>query len=266
MAASFPSRYGPWAVIAGASEGLGAAFADALAARGHHLVLMARRKEVLEEQAALLTKKHGVEVRLLACDLADASFVEKLQSTTAGLDVGVAVYNAAYSFIAPMLTRPLEDALRVVDVNCMGPLRFVHALAPGMVQRKRGAIVLMASVAGFQGSPTLSVYAASKAFNMVLGESLWAELRPQGVDVVTSCAGAIRTPNYQKTSMKEAPGIMDPADVVEKTLAALGGGPIVVPGAINKLAAFFLRRVLTRKGAVELIAKSTSDLGSKEPA
>lgn len=258
--AKSPTRYGPWAVVAGASEGLGAAFADTLATRGHHLVLLARRAELLDAAALDLSKRHGVEVRTLVCDLADGSFGERLGEATAGLDVGVAVYNAAHSFVAPLLERPLDEALRVVDVNCRGPLRFVHALAPQMVARRRGAIVLMASVAGFQGSATLSVYAASKAFDMVLGESLWAELAPKGIDVVTSCAGAIRTPNYQKLASKEAPGIMDPKAVVEETLAALGHGPIVIPGAVNKLAAFLLRRLMSRKGAVKLMSKSTAGL------
>lgn len=255
-----PERYGPWAVVAGASEGLGAAFADALAARSMNLVLLARRGDVLGTLAAELRERRGIEVRTLVTDLADAGFPEALARETAGLDVGVAIYNAAYSFVAPLLDRPLEDALRVVDVNVRGPLRFVHTLVPAMITRGRGALVLMASLAGFQGSPRLSVYAASKAFNIVLGESLWAELGPKGVDVVVSCAGAIRTPGYARLLEKEAPGTLDAAEVAERTLASLGHGPGVVPGGVNKLATFFMRRLATRRGAIGIMGKSVSGL------
>lgn len=260
MKNTFTHRYGPWCVVAGASEGLGAAFADAIAEQKINLILVARRAELLETVAKHLRAKRSVEVRTLAADLAEGAFVEALNKLTSELDVGLAVYNAAYSFIAPLLDRPLGDALRVVDVNVRGPLRFVHALAPSMVARGRGGIVLMSSLAGFQGAPRLAAYAASKAFNIVLGESLWAELRPKGVDVLVSCAGAIRTPNYLASTHREAPGTLDAKDVVDQTLAALGVGPMVVPGGVNKLARFFLGRILPRKAAVDVMARSTEGL------
>jgi short-subunit dehydrogenase len=258
--AEFPSRYGPWAVVAGASEGLGAAFAEALAARGHHLVLLARRADALESFAEQLRAARGVTVRPVVCDLGDASFEGTLARATADLDVGVAVYNAAYSFVAPLLSRPLADALRVVDVNVRGPLVFLHTLVPAMIQRKRGAVVLMSSLAGFQGSPKLAAYAASKAFNTILGESLWAELAPHGIDLVVSAAGAIRTPNYAKTLKREAPGTLDASTIAERSLSALGRGPLVVPGATNKLATAVLRRLLPRTSAIGIMGKSVSDL------
>jgi len=252
--------YGPWALVAGASEGLGAAFAEALAERGHHLVLIARRKPLLDELAARLTAAHGIEVRTLALDLADGGWVAQVEALAAELAIGVAVYNAAFSYIGKLLDRPLANAERVIDVNVHGVLRFVHALAPPMRARKRGALVLMSSLAGFQGSPRLAAYAASKAYITVLGESLWAELRPEGVDVLVSCAGAIRTPGYQKTAKRDAPGTLDPAQVVARTLAALGKGPVVVPGAMNKLARIVLGRVLSRRAAVGVMARNTADL------
>ena len=257
---SFPERYGRWAVVAGASEGLGAAFAEALAARGHGLVLLARRGDVLGALAVDIAARHRVEVRPVACDLADPSFVDALAGATSDVEVGVAVYNAAYSFVAPLLERPLEEALRVVDVNIRGPLRFAHLLVPPMISRRRGALVFMSSLAGFQGSPKLAAYAASKAFLSILGESLWAELAPHGVDVVASCAGAIRTPGYAKALQKEAPGTLDASAVVDATLGAIGHGPVVVPGAVNKLATFYLRRIATRRGAIGIMGKSVAGL------
>jgi short-subunit dehydrogenase len=257
---SFPSRYGQWAVVAGASEGLGAAFAEALAARGLHLVLLARRADVLDEFAAKLRASRGVMVHPVACDLGTPSFAEDLARAVEGIDVGVAVYNAAYSFVAPLFDRTLAEALRVVDVNIRGPLVFLHGLVPRMIARQRGAVVLMSSLAGFQGSPRLAAYAASKAFTTILGESLWAELAPEGIDVVVSAAGAIRTPGYAKTLQKEAPGTLDASAIAERTLGALGRGPVVIPGATNKLASALLRRLLSRKSAIGIMGKSVSDL------
>ena len=260
MTAPFPDRFGRWALVAGASEGLGAAFAEGLARRGCHVVAIARRAEPLEELATRLREAHEIEVRILALDLAGDAWPAQLRALAGELEIGVAVYNAAYSFVGPLLDRPLADATRVIDVNVMGPMQFVHALAPAMIARERGAIVLMSSLAGFQGSPRIAAYAASKAFITVLGESLWGELRPRGVDVLVSAAGAIRTPGYQKTAKKDAPGTLDPARVVELTLRAIGKGPMVVPGGVNKLARFFLGRLLTRRAAVGVMARNTADL------
>ncbi|MEJ7733137.1 MAG: SDR family NAD(P)-dependent oxidoreductase [Polyangiaceae bacterium] len=253
-------RYGRWAVIAGASEGLGAAFARLLAGRGCDLLLLARRAEVMSSLADEIRAAHGVEVRTLPIDLGDAGLGTALDEAIRGLEVGVAVYNAAYSFVGPLLDRPLADALRVVDVNCRGPLTFIHSVAPQMVARRRGALVLMSSLAGFQGGPSLATYAASKAFNIVLGESLWAELRPSGVDVVVSAAGAIRTPGYLRAARKQAPGLLDPEVVAARTLDALGRGPLVVPGHVNQIARFVLGRLLPRASAVRTMARSTRDL------
>jgi short-subunit dehydrogenase len=200
MSTSFTTKYGPWAVVAGASEGLGAAFAASLAARGANLLLLARRAALLAEVAERLRSTANIEVRAEACDLGRPDLGGELEAMTRDIEVGVAVYNAAYAPIGEVLDQPLEELLRVVDVNVRGPLVFARTLAPAMVARRRGGLVLMSSMAGFQGAPRIATYASSKAFNIVLGESLWSELGPRGVDVVVSCAGAIRTPGYAKSA------------------------------------------------------------------
>ena len=261
MSTPFVSRYGPWAVVAGASEGLGAAFAEALAARGMNLLLLARRAELLAEVKERLSVTTTVEVRTAACDLAQADLAVVLEGLTRDLEVGLAIYNAAYAPIGPVLSRSTDELLRVIDVNVRGPLVFARTLAPPMVARGRGGIALMSSLAGFQGAPRIATYAASKAFNIVLGEGLWSELSPAGVDVLVSCAGAIRTPGYARSSIKgDAPGTLDASVVAEKTLNSLGRGPTVVPGATNQLARFFLGRLLPRRAAIAIMAKNTKDL------
>lgn len=258
--ADFATRYGPWAAVAGASEGLGAAFAKALAARGLHLLLLARRGEVLDALAGELRARRGVEVRTLAIDLADPALADALAEATRDLEVGVAVYNAAYSPIGAFVELPPQDLLRVADVNVRGPICFVRALAPAMALRRRGAIVLMSSLAGLQGAPRIATYAATKAFNAILAEGLFGELRPHGIDVVASLAGAIRTPSYAASAGRDAPGTLDPEEVAEATLAALGRGPRVVPGRVNRLASLLTGRLLPRRLAIRLMAANTKEL------
>ncbi len=260
MQPSFRSKYGAWAVVAGASEGLGAAFARGLAARGQSLVLLARWAEPLDMLAAQLRRDANVEVRTEACDLARPDLANALEEVTRDLEVGTLVYNAAYAPVGALMERSVDELLRVVDVNVRGPLVAARTLAPKMILRGKGAIVIMSSMAGFQGAPRIATYAASKAFGTVLGESLWSELRPHGVDVIVSCAGAIRTPGYAKTASGDAPGTLDASVVAEQTLDALGRGPVVVPGATNQLARFLLGRVLSRRAAISIMARSTKEL------
>jgi hypothetical protein len=118
----------------------------------------------------------------------------------------------------------------------------------------------MSSLAGFQGSPRIATYAATKAFNTILGESLWGELGARGVDVLVCSAGAIRTPNYTRAAGAEAPGTMEASAVAEQALHALGRGPLVVPGFINRLGGMLLGRLLPRRVAVRIMAKNTQDL------
>jgi short-subunit dehydrogenase len=258
VSADVRRKYGPWALVAGASEGLGAAFTEALAARGLHLLLLARRAALLEALAARLRVEHGVEARAIALDLGGPALLDDLRAAAAGLEVGLLVYNAAYSRIGPFLDQTLEDKLRILDVNCRGPLILADELGRAMAERGRGGIVLMSSMAAMQGSPLVATYAATKAYNLVLAESLWDELRDRGVDVLACRAGATRTPGYEasKPAVESGP-VMEPAAVVEAALGALGKTPSVVPGLANAAASFVMGRVLPRRAAVRIMGRVT---------
>jgi short-subunit dehydrogenase len=258
--AAFRSRYGPWALVAGASEGLGAEFGRQLAARGLHLVLIARRAGPLEQHARALSAEFGIEARPLAADLADPSVLSILGESAGDVEIGLVVYNAAFSPIGRHLEQSLEDKLRVLDVNCRGPLLLIHQLCPPMVERGRGGVILMTSMSGLQGSALIANYAATKAYDLILGEGLWDELRGDGVDVLAFCAGATRTPNFERsrptrTGFFSAP--MEPEPVVAEALSALGRGPSAVAGRRNRLAQFVMARVLPRRSAVATIGKAT---------
>jgi len=255
---SFREKYGPWALVAGASEGIGAAFAHELAARGLHLVLMARRLAPLEALAAELRAAHGVEVRVAPVDLGAPTLLDDVRREVAGLEVGLLVYNAALSLIGPFLDHPLSEKLRVLDVNCRGPLVLSDELGRPMAARGRGGIILMSSLAGTQGTAYVATYAATKAFNLVLAEGLWYELRERGVDVLACRAGATRTPAFESSKPKPGPApIMDARPVAVEALDALGKAPSMVPGVLNRAAAFFMQHVMPRKAAVATMGAST---------
>ena len=195
----FVERYGPWAVVAGASEGIGASFSRKLAARGLNLVLVARRAEPLETLATELRDQHGVEVRVQPLDLGSADAVSKLGAAIEGLDVGLLIYNAAYSPIGAFIDIEVEEHLKAVDINVHGPLRLSHYFGRRLVERGKGGIILVSSMSGFQGTAMVGNYAATKAYDTVLAEGLWYELRRHGVDVLACVAGATLTPSYEST-------------------------------------------------------------------
>ncbi len=257
---AFRARYGPWALVAGASAGLGEAFARLLAARGLHLLLLARREDALARLAEELRRAHGVEVRTGAVDLARPDLAEVVRRTAAGLELGLLVYNAAHSAIGPFLERPVEDHLRVVDVNCRGPLVLAHLLGGEMARRGHGGIVLMTSLAASQGNPLLASYAASKAFELVLAEGLWAELRGRGVDVLACRAGATRTPGWEASRPRKEVPLMEAGDVARGALEALGRGPSTVTGALNRVAAFAFARILPRRTSIRIMGRATRRL------
>lgn len=257
---AFRERYGPWALVAGASAGLGEAFARLLAARGLNVLLLARREETLARLAADLRRAHGVEVRTEAIDLARGDLAAAVERAAAGLEVGLLVYNAAHSAIGPFVERPLDEHLRVLDVNCRGPLALAHVLGGAMARRRRGGMVLMTSLAASQGNPLLASYAASKAFELVLAEGLWAELRGRGVDVLACRAGATRTPGYAASRPRRSVRLMEPEDVARQALDALGRGPSAVTGALNRVAAFALGRLLPRRASIGIMGRATRRL------
>ena len=257
---TFREKYGPYALVAGASYGLGEAFAEALAKRKLNLVLIARGKDRLEATASRLREQYSVEVMSFAADLADYETTKRL---IAGLDVsiGLLVYNAAFAPIG-LFENTGEDALALAAaVNVKAPLLLARLLSAGMIQQGRGGIVLMSSLAGGQGSPKLAAYAATKAFNAVLAEGLWKELLPRNIDVIGCCAGAIRTPGYQQAEKsKAAPGTLEAGEVAEQALHALGKGPIVVPGVVNKIARLLMTRILPRRLSIDIMSKNTGGL------
>ena len=254
---AFLARYGPWAMVAGAAEGLGGATAEALAHRGLHLWLVDRNAEALAEQARQLRTRYGVQVETQVLDLACPQAGHAIDEALGDRTVGLIAYVAAAAALGPFVTTPLPDHRATVAVNCTTPVDVLHRLLPAMVSRGRGAVILFSSLAGFQGSGQLSTYAASKAFDLVLGESLAAELEPQGIDVAVCCPGPTRTPAYERSAPRHRPApIMEPAAVVEAVLAQLGRRTVIIPGWFNRLGRWVLG-LMGRRRAVATVSRAT---------
>lgn len=232
---SFAAKYGPWALVAGASDGVGAAFAEGIAERGVNVVLLARRQSNLDAVAARIGERTGVQTRCLAVDLAAEGAVGAVVSGTEDLDVGLLVYCAgADPHYRPFLDSPIEAAETMVRRNCTVPMQLCHHYAPAMVQRGTGGIVLFGSGAGLVGGPNMVAYGASKAFDMVLAEALWAELHGHGVDVLGLILGKTDTPALRRleytrgqlVSLDDVPaGAVTVESVIAEAFENLANGP-----------------------------------------
>ena len=254
----FHQRYGPCAVVAGASEGIGRAFAHQLAEKGLDLVLLARRPGPLEAEAHLLRRRHGVRVDAISLDLADPELDTKFSALLEGRDVGLLIYNACYSKIGEFGATTLESKLTTIDVNCRGPVTLSSLFVEHRGDRG-GGLILMSSMVGFQGTALVSTYSASKAFDTVLGEALWAELGPKGIDVLTCVAGATRTPGFEAQTPEAKRASVFPMraeDVARGALANLPNGPIYIAGRLNRAVAT-ISRLAGRRAATAFLSQST---------
>jgi len=262
---SFAEKYGPWAVVAGASDGLGAAFAEGLAERGVNVVLVARRQGVLDEVTAGIAKRTRVETRTLVVDLATSDATTKIADATKDLDVGFLVYCAgADPNFAPFLANPIETAEAMVHRNCVVPMQLCHHFAPAMVERRRGGIVVFGSGAGFAGGPNMVAYGATKAFDMVFAEALWSELHDDGVDVLGLILGKTDTPALRRLEFErgmiesedQCPHDAVPVeDVIAEAFDNLANGPTHIVGELLRAGAQMLGS-MPRNDAVRLMIQA----------
>ena len=254
-------KYGRLALVAGASEGIGAAFATFLASNGIDLILIARRKKELDKLAKSLENKYGVNITCIYCDLADENAVQLIIESVKDKEIGLVVYNAALSYIGRFEKNSREHHNQMARVNMINPMNLLHIFGKAMLKKGKGAFILMSSLAGFQGSGFLAIYAASKAFNTVLAESLWYEWKDKGIDVMACCAGATASPNFIRSNPEKpgffAPKILSPEEVVNACFKRLGKNPSFIPGRGNKLASFIMQKLLSRKMAIKIMGDNT---------
>jgi short-subunit dehydrogenase len=278
----FKHKYGPWALIAGASEGIGKSFAEQLAAQGLNLILLARRDSVLQETAAQIRSQYAVEVETRAMDLTGADLEQQLKQIIAQHDIGLLIYNAGATHgVGLFLDQPMNYALNLVHLNCIGPVVLAHTIGSQLRKRGRGGIILLSSMSALAGTGYVATYAATKSFDMIFAEGLWAELRGYGVDVLGLVAGATQTPAMQRSGAfmqsddngpaatstsgdNPQPNIlaMHPDDVACEALAELGNGPILFPGEKNRAAAAAIRSA-PRAAAVDAMSGAAAGMYGK---
>lgn len=251
--AEFPERYGPVALVTGASSGIGLAIAEELAARGFDLVLTARRTDRLEAIAQRLLSKQGVRTTVIGADLAEPAAPARLLAETEGCDIGLVVSNAGINLKGLFETDDASAMARMLTVNCHAPMQLAHGFLPRLKARGRGGIVFTASVEGLIGCPYSTAYAASKAFVVALGEGLWGECLDTGVDVLTLCPGA--TESEATAGIEGLRNLQTAAEVARLTLDNLQNGPTFIPNEHYRQMFYNLRQ-MPRREALAGMARS----------
>jgi short-subunit dehydrogenase len=235
----FVERFGPWALVTGASSGMGEAFAGRLAEIGLNIVLVARREDRLRKLADDLHRQHSVNTRLVAADLSRDDFMPFVEQATDGLQVGLLVNNAGVATAGTFLDNDLGAELALLHVNNRAPLILAHHFGGLMRPRGRGGMIFVSSTVALVGVPSWSNYAASKSHDLILAEGLAKELRREGIAVLALCPGPTRTELWSAGSRPLFP--MQPHFVVDIALKNLGRRTTVVAGWINSMMVFATR-------------------------
>jgi len=255
------------ALITGASSGIGEEFARQLAAGGYGVILVARRKERLEQLASELAEKHAVHAEALAADLSAPDGLEAVKQRLATGDVDYLVNNAGFATLGEFANLPLERELDELDLNIKALVSLTHCALGPMIEKRRGTIINVASLGAFQPCPNMATYVGTKAFVLHFTESVHEEARQHGVTVTCLCPGPVRTEFHQVAGVNEESmpvGWKTPYQVVASALRANARGrAIAVPGGMNAMtvtAAKFAPRFLTRK----LAGRMFRDAGSAQ--
>jgi len=259
MSKDFNVQYGPWALVTGASSGIGQEFARLLAERGLNVIVNARRTDRLTRLSHELESRCGVAAEALPLDLSNPDFLLRLQEGCSGKDIGLVVSNAGFGVKGLHHMNDSAQLDRMLMVNARAPMMIAHAFIPPLIERGCGGLLFTGSMEGFFGFPWSAGYSASKAFVRSLGEALWQELKPRGVDVMVLAPGATDTETHalQGIDKHQMSGLMPPRQVAELALAQLGRKPVYVSGRKNNLLIRFLA-ALPRRWATAMAGAGLS--------
>ncbi len=245
--------YGPWAVVTGASDGMGRALCEHLARAGFNLVMVARRGDVLAELANRLTRECAVETVPMSLDMGRASDIDLLMASVNGRDVGLLVAAAGYGTSGPFAAGTLERELDMLSVNCRAVLVLVHFFASRFMDRRRSAIVMFGSLVGWQGTPYAAHYAATKAYVQVLAEGLRVELAPHNIDILSAAPGPVASGFARRAGMRMGAATSTTAAAAD-IFRSLGRSGTIVPGALGKLLTYSLA-ILPRRLRIQVMAR-----------
>lgn len=250
-------RYGPWAVVTGASSGIGREFSRQLGAYGLNLVLAARSTDKLKKLKSELLNRHDLDIDCVTADLGTEQGVRALIDACSNLDIGLFVGNAGFGTSGPFIENPLETELSMIDLNVRSLAAQTHHFANQMLQRRSGGIILLSSIVSWQGVPQAANYAATKAYVQSLAEALSRELLQQGIDVLSSAPAQVNTGFMQRANMQSDGA--DPKVIAKKTLDALGKRTTVYPHFKSRFLSTALS-TLPRFARVRILEKVMTDM------
>ena len=250
-------KYGEWALITGASAGIGEEFCIQLAERGMNIISVARRKDRLEKLGNKLKSDYGVRTLELSIDLLNAEALNNIEKKIEGLDIGFLVNNAGFGQLGKFHKNSTTRDEEMVRLNCIVPITLTHKFLPKMVERRKGGIIFLSSTSAYQATPYFTVYSATKVFNLYLGEGLWEEYRKKGVDVMALSPGYTNT-EFQKSAglTENSRGVLwdQPNNVVKTALKNIGKKQSIIHGRINRLFAMS-NRLSPRKWSTIIAGK-----------
>ncbi len=247
------TKYGQWAVVTGASSGIGLELATQLAEAGFNLIIHARNLDKLEDLAKKLKNNIGIDVKIVVSDVSQTEGIEKLIQATKGLDVGLLIVSAGYGTSGNFINIPIDSEINMLRVNCEALLSLTHHYSKQFVKQKRGGIILLSSMVAFQGTPFAANYAATKAYVQSLAEGLAVELKPHGVDVLAAAPGPVESGFSERANMQMSMSLT-PSQVGVPILEALGRTTTVLPGFLTKFLVYSLSTV-PRWGKVLIMEK-----------
>jgi short-subunit dehydrogenase len=250
-------RFGPWALVTGASSGIGKEFARQIAASGINIVLVARREDLLKEAGVEFSKRYGVEQRVVVLDVSQEDFIGQLASATDDLDIGLVVSNAGTGNPGEFLTHDRQLHRRTLRISTMANLDITHHFGAKLAKRRRGGIVLVGAMGAEAGVPRMANDGAAKAYIHSLGEALHYEFKPLGVYVTVLAAGFTNTAVLDKFGLDPKTMPMKPMSVEQCVSEALSGlrknRSKVIPGRLNRILNALVPASLARKIEADLI-------------
>jgi short-subunit dehydrogenase len=253
----FSQRYGPYALVTGASSGIGKAFAENLAAKGMNLALVARRLDRLDALAATLHAEHGIDVKTCRTDLGTGGAAAEILDRTAALDIGLVISNAGFSLKGDHAAHDTAALTEMLMVNCHTPMQLAHGFIPRLRARGKGGLIFTSSIEALIGVPFSTAYSATKGFVNRLAEGLWGELSPHNIDVLALCPGATDTEALQRMKIDRAslPHLMSAEEVVRLAFENIANGPVFVASGHYK-AMFDQLIALPQRDALRAMAAS----------
>ncbi len=250
-------KYGNWALVAGAAEGIGEGFTTVLAEMGFNIILVDQNLAAMNTLAINIMQNHNIETRILRLDLIDGDSAAKCLDAAKSVGARLLVYVAAYSRVKRFSELKSDDLDGFLNINCRTLLHLVHGFSNHLIQEnKNGGIILLSSLAGLIGPQYVATYAATKAFIIRLAEALRDELKGKRIDILACAAGTVSTPTYRKSKPsfeKMKPPVMQPDEVAGYAISRLGKASLCIPGLSNRLTYFFLLKILPRSLASRLV-------------